>query len=273
MLRYFIEKDRLQRFALVVLILIIILGMFFLVLNILDINEDYLLNLPINIFNNIFITALAIPLIYLSVNIFTHTGSPRLLALGAAQMALGIGSLLKGWLPNTSLDILVILYESILVLTSLIYLVGAIMVIIRPDNSGLNSRKKIRVVTLSYASILIIISIIVLLVFRGVIPAHIVFRENTVSVQNVMQIISILLLFTASFIFFRISLLAHSDLSHWYFLGVLSLSFGVFFMAQGPVESKIAWAGRASQYFGNICFLIAVIRNYKEIHNNMDAGH
>jgi len=143
MLRYFIEKDKLQRFALVVLILIIILGMFFLVLNILDINEEYLLNLPINIFNNIFITALAIPLIYLSVNIFTHTGSPRLLALGAAQMALGIGSLLKGWLPNTSLDILVILYESIVVLTSLIYLVEAIMFLTRPDNSMSNSGKKI----------------------------------------------------------------------------------------------------------------------------------
>jgi hypothetical protein len=274
MLRFFSEINGLQRSALGILILIVILGMVLLALNKLDIDEGYRLNLPINIFNAIFITALAIPLIYISVKMFTRTGSIKLLTLGGAQLALGVGSLLKGWLPNASLYVLVIMFESIVILTSLIYLLGAIAVFATPAGIQLNSSQKIKALVLTFTGILIIILLIIFLSFREIIPASISFRENTMSVQNIMQIVSLLFLFSASFICFRVYLKSPGDLSYWYLLGVLALAFGVFFIAQGPVESRIAWTGRASQYFGNICFLLAVIRSYKrDSINNSGLGY
>jgi hypothetical protein len=268
MLRFIRQINRLQRSALGILIFIVILGMVLLGLNILDIDEGYRLNLPINIFNAIFITALAIPLIYFSVKMFTRTGSFKLLTLGGAQLALGVGSLLKGWLPNANLYVLVIMYESIVILTSLIYLLGAIAVFATPAGVQLNSSQKIKALVLTFTGILIIILLIVFLAFREIIPASISFKENTISVQDVMQIVSMLFLFSTSFIYFRVYLKSPADLSYWYFLGVLSLAFGVFFIAQAPVESRIAWTGRASQYFGNICFLLSLARSYKRDSDN-----
>jgi len=87
-----------------------------------------------------------------------------------------------------------------------------------------------------------------------------------------MQAISTLFFFVSSLIYFKIYCKSRSDISYWYFIGLLFLAFGVFFISRGPVESRIAWLGRASQYCGNLCFLVAVIRNYMRVNIKIKAS-
>lgn len=256
------KTNRLRRSALGILLLIVILGIFFLALNVLDIDENFRLHLPINLFNVIFISAPAVPLVYISTKLFFTSGSPDLLALGCAQLAFGVDSVLKIWLDNTSWWIPVALYESVGVLAALIYLFGGITVITKPASTALRSTQNKWAVGLSYGGITIIISIITLLGIKNILPLTINLNANEISVQDIMQISATLLLLIASFIFYKMYLKSRTDFSYWYLLGLLSLAFGAFFISQDSVQSKIVWLGRVSEYFSSICFLSGVIRNY-----------
>jgi hypothetical protein len=108
------------------------------------------------------------------------------------------------------------------------------------------------------------IILITLLAYLKVIPISVKFMSHVISVQDLLQAVSTLLLFAAAIIYFKIYLRSRSDLSYWCLLGLCSLAFGSLFISQGPPESLIAWTGRISQYFGNLCFLLAVIRNYRQ---------
>ncbi|MGA2668935.1 MAG: hypothetical protein ABSF32_08455 [Ignavibacteria bacterium] len=256
--------DWLQCLAFGVLFGIVVFGIFILVQNILDINENIRLQLSIKIFNLIFISILAFPVIYLSSKAFFRTSSIKLLALSGAQLSLGIGSLLKGWLPDTNLSILIIIYESTVLLTSLIYLSGGIITIARPASFKLNAEQKRKVYFGGLTAVILAVALIVSFTFLKLIPSSVGFRGNRLSVQDILQILSTIILFITSLIYFRVYLKSNSDLTYWYCLSLLFLAFGVFFISQGDVESRIAWVGRASQYFGNICFLAGLIRNYKQ---------
>jgi hypothetical protein len=261
MFRFFSKNDRLRYSALGILLIIVILGVLFLVLNVLDINENYRLHLPTNILNVIFVTAPAVPLVYISAKLFISSGSPELLALGGAQLALGINSILKIWLDNTNWWIPVTLYEGIGVLAALIFLFGGITVITRSADTTLRSVQKKWALTLSYTGIMVIIAIITLLGIKNILPISFSLNANEISIQDIIQVSATVMLFITSFIFYRIYMKSRSDFSFWYLLGVLSLAFGVFFRSQDNIDSKLVWLGRATEYFSSICFLAGVIRN------------
>ncbi len=63
----------------------------------------------------------------------------------------------------------------------------------------------------------------------------------------------------SALIYLRIYSKSRSDFYYWYSLGLILFAFGVIFISQGPLESGIAWSGRASQYAGGIYFLVSVV--------------
>jgi hypothetical protein len=263
MFRFFSKNSRLRYSALGILLLIVILGALFLALNVLDIGENYKLSLPTNLLNVIFIAVPAVPLVYFSAKLYITTGATEILALGSAQMVLGLSSVIRIWLDNTSWWIPVTLYESAGVLAALIYVLGGITVVTSPTTAALKPAFQKWAAGLSYGGITIIFSIITLLGIKNILPLAITLNAREIQLQDIMQTTATLLLFIASFIFFKVFLKSRTDFSYWYLLGLLSLAFGSFFMSQDNVESKLVWSGRIAEYFGIICFLLSVNTYYR----------
>jgi hypothetical protein len=254
----------LTKYFLATIIFIVCVGIIFIGLDILDINEDLQLHLPINILNTIFISTIAAFLIYYATELSKTTGSHALLALGCAQLVFGVGSLLRGWITGAELYILINMYESLVIIASLIYLVGGVSVMTGRQDVELKPGRKNGIIFWSYIGVMIVMSLIIALAFQRAIPESIM---PGITLQNVLQGISALLLLASSIIYLRVYSKTRTDLYYWYFLGLISLAVGVFFISQGQVESKIAWTGRVAQYFGNLCFIIGVISVKRQLHH------
>jgi hypothetical protein len=265
MLQYFGYKNKIKIIASGIIMFFIILGIILLSLNILDIGESFRLHLPINLLNTIFISGLAMPGIYMSILCFRLYGSPGLLALGGAQLAFAIGNILKAWLPQSNLSVLIIVYESVLLLASLVFFTGGLLTVLRLLKKKPEFVWKGKVLIWFYSCLLIIISLIFYLVFQWIIPSSVSFGSNIVTVQDILQIVSILFLFSGFGIYLRICYRSRNDAYYWYFLGLLAFAFGVLFISQSPIEARLAWNGRLLQYLGNCCFLITVIIEFKRL--------
>ena len=246
-----------KRAALVAVTAVAILGLFFLALNILDIDEDFRFNFPINVLNTVFITVLAAGVAFLAARLYRTTGSSAVLAMGCAQLAIGTGRLIRALFPG-DLATLIIINESSLLLGSIIHLFGATSLVIHPKSRILKTSENKRTIVWWYSGILIVIALFVFLTVQNIIPLSDQPNNGVASVQNALQIISMLLLFVSAIIYFVIFRGSHTDLYYWYFLGLLAFSMGVFFISQGPLQSRIAWTGRIAQYSGNICFLVSL---------------
>jgi hypothetical protein len=259
MLKYVKDWDMLKRYVFGLFILIIVLGAVFLSLDVLDIDEAYNLPLPVNVFNTIFIAAPALLLVYLATRRFAITGLPELLVLGGAQFIMGVGSFLKGWLPFQNLDIPITLHESMALMASLVFLAGGIQVTARTKNLEYDPRQKRNVIIIFYLGILFVISLVIWLVFQGIIPSFAAPVAGAFSTQSLMQEIASLVLFISTFLYCKIYSRSHTALYYWYYCGLLLLAIGVLFISLGHVESRIAWLGRFSEYTGNMCFIFAMI--------------
>ena len=76
---------------------LIILGILFIALDILDIGEGYRLNWSKAVINTIFISAVALLTIYFTTRNYLQSGSPEILALGAGVLAFGFSIVFYGW--------------------------------------------------------------------------------------------------------------------------------------------------------------------------------
>jgi len=268
MLELFADKDTFEKSAIGIVVIFIIVGFFFLLLNILDINEDFRLNIPVNIANTLFISALAIPIIFISARIFINTGSLLSLSVGSAMLALCLGSLVKGWLQNLDLMVLVIINEITKLFTSLLFLTGAFLVARGRNRIKSESVNRKMNIVLCYSGVIIVVFLIILLAYKGIIPAYIQHNTDWISVQDILQIATTILFLAASFCCFICVFKYHSDTHFWYFMGLVSFTFGVLFISLSPVEGKLAWDGRISLYIGNRWILKGVIEEYKKIKNS-----
>lgn len=249
-----------KKIAAGLIILIVVLGMVFLTLDILDIDEYFTLPLPVDIFNTVFLFAFALLLVYLTVRRFFITGFTEVLVLGGAQLILGTGNLLRGWLPVAGLDIPITLRESLVLIASLAYIGAGIQVAVRKQSAGFTLEQKQKITLAFYLGVLIVISLVILFVFQGIIPSFIAHGAGAFTIQDITQETAALFFLISAFIFFFIYRRSGMELHYWYCLGLLLFALGVLFVSMGHVESRIAWLGRFSQYFGNGCFLITIYR-------------
>ncbi len=245
-----------KQFTFILVVVITGLGLFFIGLDILDIAEDYRLYLPIATLNTIFISAVSMLVAYIAARSFTITGSFEILGLGGAVLAFGAGILIYGWFTRAALEVRITVYDSTVFMAGLLHFIGVILMKARLNLSGLKSRHKRGTVLLSYLVIFTIIAVVTWLLYRGVLPSLTIPRD-------LIQGISAILCIAAAVICFKIYLKSHSAFYYWYSLGLVLFAFGVLFISQGKLESRVAWLGRTSQYMSDIYLLVAVLGAYR----------
>ena len=239
------------------LIFIITLGLIFIVLDILDIAEDFRLELPIATFNTILISALAVPVVICSARVFMKSGSPAAFGLDGAALAFGFSIILYGWLTNTDLNTRITAYDTGVFLAAVLHSLGAGYLFFLRRN--LTGRPTTRIIVLSVVSLvlLLVICLITWLAHQNIIT----FIPRSIgagfSVRDVVQGIAFILCFGAAAVYMSEYLKAKEDSSFWYSLGLVLFAAGVIFISRGPLESRIAWLGRLSEYTGGIYMLLA----------------
>lgn len=256
-----------KRLALGLIFIIIAFGIIFLGLDILDIDEDFRLLWPIPILNTVFISAMALLVTYISARSFTISGSPEILGLGGAALAFGVGSLLRGWMVGLGLNVPITVYDSAALIASALHLIGASIGMAKNQIPKLEFRRKSRIVLFYYLGILASVALVTLLALRGVIPPFTMPGESTTVLRDITRGITVIFFFASSYIILRIHSRLRTDFYYWYSLGLILFAFGVIFISQGAVESRIAWLGRTAQYAGGFYFLVSVLGNYRLVNS------
>ena len=252
-----------RRFALGIVVVIAALGIIFIGLDIEDIGEGFRLHLPTPILNTIFIFAVAVFVAYLSARSFAITGSPQMLWLGCGALAFGIGSLLRGWLVVKGLNVPITSYDCAALIASVLHLIGAglSMAKLRKPDSGF--RRKPRMVIFCYLGILVAIALVTWAALRGVIPPFFVPGKPPTLIRSIVVGMTELFFFAAALIYLSVYAKLRTDFLYWYSLGLMLFAFGLVFISQGAIDSRLAWLGRVSQYAGGIYFLVAVLGTYR----------
>lgn len=250
----------LKRFALRPVLIIAALGVIFVGLDILDIVEVYELPLPIHILNTAFISAVAVPVVFIAARRSAVTTSSQVLWLGCGALAFGAGSLFYGWLPSDELNARITAHESATLIASALHLTGAVLEAAKPCPPRLGYWRKPGVVLLYYLGIIASIAVVTLLAHRGVIPLFHVPEKGSL-LRSAVDITTMTFFLVSSFIYLRMYSKSRTAFHFWYSFGLLLLAQGSIFLFLGSVEGLIAWFGRAAQYAGGIYLLVAVLNS------------
>jgi hypothetical protein len=256
-----------NRFSLGLLILIVALGIVFIGLDVLDIGEDFRLYLSIPILNTVFICVIAVLVAYFAAKAFAVSGSLETWGLGCAVVAFGLSSLLYSlffwWVVDTGLNLRIIVNDSGILIASIMHLLGASLGIVKQRLTVSDLRLKQRIVFLSYLGILVVIALVAWLAFRDVITSFLMPLTGTIEVRDAIRGVAAILCVASAIIYLRIYLKSRSNFHYWYSLGLILFAFGVVFMSQGALESRIGWLGRVSQYIGGFYFLLSILSAYR----------
>ncbi|HEY98255.1 MAG TPA: hypothetical protein G4O16_08785 [Dehalococcoidia bacterium] len=270
-----IKRFAVKRIALCLTFFLIILGVIFILLDILDIAEDFRLHWSTAVINTIFISVVAVFIIYFATKNYLRSSSPETLALGGGALAFGFAIILYGWLPNSDLNTRYTEYDSGVFIASAIYLTGAILSINSQNTPIQKIGLNILSITAIYIGIVLIISILTWLAYKDIIT----FLTHTFSVhfsaRDIVQGIAAVFCVSAALIYLKKYRELRHDIYFWYSLGLILFAAGVIFISRGPLEGRIAWLGRAAEYVSYFYFLIASLSACKQsgekrIANNKD---
>jgi hypothetical protein len=239
-------------------IVVILLGLFFIGLDVLDIAEDYRLHISIAFLNTIFISAIAIFVAVIAARIFMLNRSFEIIGAGSAMLVFGIGILIYGWFNYAGLNVRITIYDSIVLLAALLHFTGVILTKVRLNTSGLNLRYTLTFVVLIFLGFIAIIIVFTWLLYRGILPSSIILRD-------LKHIVAAIFSLTAAYFCYVVYIKSHSGFHYWYSLGLVLFAFGVFIISRGALESRVAWLGRFSLYLSCTYLLVAVFSAYRRI--------
>ena len=259
MLAFLVVIKMLKRFALGIAVIIVALGVFFLGLDILDIQEQFRLHLPVAVLNTVFISAVAILVTCIAARNYVVNGSWQMLWLGCGVLAFGIGSLFGAWLAGDGPNLRITSYDSAAFIASVLHLVGTGFHLAEPRMTGASSGLRLKIVLCCCLGVIASIVIVTLLAYQGVIPPFYLPGENATLSRNIVRGLAGISFLASFFIYLGKYYRSRTDFHYWYFLGLILFAFGIIFLSLGTVESRIAWLARVSQYAGSIYFLVAVI--------------
>jgi hypothetical protein len=256
------DTEMAKRFALAIIIVILFLGIGLIGLDILDIDDGYLIHLPTAMLNTVFISVVSLFVACVAAMIFTLNGAPGVLGLGCAALAVGIGSLLKEWLAGANLNVLITVYDSTLLIASIVHLAGAGFAVTQNGLVKPELKHKQRIVVSCYVGIILGIALVTLLAFRGAVTPFVVPGRTSV-LRDIIQVVTATFFAASSLIYLRFYYKSHEVYYYWYSLGLMLFALGIFFISQGSVESPIAWVGRAAMYVGGIYFIVSVSGTFR----------
>jgi hypothetical protein len=244
-----------KRFSFIFVLVIIALGIVFIGLDILDVAEDFRLSLPYAVFNTVFIALAAAAVAYLAAGSYSREGKPETLFLGIAALAFGTGILVYSWFTGVSLDARLTVYDASFLILAFSHFLGMLF-----GKLKLNAERPARrhiYTPVAYSGIFLVIVAVAWFLHSGVLPSLLIPRAWAHGIGAIVCL-------AAAAVYCLDFIKSRSDFYYWYFLGLVLFASGVLFMAQGPLESRIAWLGRAAQYCGYVYFLKAAFSAYRQ---------
>jgi len=244
-----------KRLAFGLAVVIVLIGIVFIGLDILDIAEDFRLNLSIALFNTVLICGVAAFIVYFSVRVYLSRGSPEVLGLACGALAFGMGFVLYGWLTGTDLATRIAAHDIGISLAGISIFAGAALKIARLTSDGPGKR----LMTLSFSCLIIavIIAVVTWLTYQG----RTDFLQS--GYRDLARGGTALLLLASSGCYISLYLKTRSIIYYWYFLGLILIACGVVFISQGALQSRTAWWGRVSEYAGFIYLFFAALTAYR----------
>lgn len=241
---------------------IIGLGVVFLGLDILDIAEGHKYSFPPAYTNTVFITLLAVPILYFTTRGFVLNRFPEIIGLNIAVFTFGFGILLYGSFMGLSLNARLASYDIGILLASIFHIIG-----MSYGEAGFGKTRngpnvKLRTLYFIYPGIAAIIGLFAWLASLDFVDFTGTIIRN-IETRDVLHAVAVILMLGTAFMFIRTYLKQHVDFYYWYFLGLILLASGVFFMTIGQLEGRVAWAGRVCEYVSSIYFLAAAVYSLK----------
>lgn len=253
-----------KRFSLIIVLVIAALGIIFVVLDILDIGEDFRIHLPTAMVNTAFFAAVAVPAAYIAARNFVITGSRQMLWLGCGVLAYGVGSLIREWLAGEGLTVPFTIYNSVALIASAMHLIGASLSIAKVPIPDSESKRRLRTALYYYLGTLASISLVTLLIFQGLIPPLYAPDESSFQIKDIMRGIATIFFLASSSIYIGLYYKSRTDFLYFYSLGLMLFAFCLISLSLGAADTRISWLGRISQYAGNIFLLAAVLGVYRK---------
>lgn len=245
-----------KRLALGLAVAIILLGVVFIGLDILDIAEDYRLNLSIAVLNTIFIGPAGVLIVCFAARDFFFRGSPAMLGLSGAVIAFGSGILLYGWLTGAGLNTRIVAHDSGISLAGVIFFSSACLQTAGWDLAKSGPGQRLIILSAFYLVIITIIATVTWLAYQEIIdflqPA-----VGAIGYRGIARGGTAVLCLASAYFYVRIYHRSHSDIFYWYSLGLILIACGVIFISQGALQSRTAWWGRVVEYAGFIYLFIS----------------
>jgi len=242
---------------------IILIGVLFIGLDILDIAEDFRLNISIALINTILICGVAALILYFSVRVYLSVGSPEMLGLACGALAFMIGFALYGWLTVADLNTRITAHDIGILLAGISLAGGAGLTMARLAMDTPGTMRKLLILSACCLVIIALIGILTWLASLGII--------NLLQAgRDLARGGAALLLLVSGCCYLLIYLKTRSDIYFWYSLGLILIACGVVFISQGALQSRTAWWGRVSEYAGMIYLLTAAIINSR--HKTLDSS-
>jgi len=211
--------------------------------------------------DTVFVSIIAIIVVYLSAKSYLTTGSLSLLLLGSGVLAFGTGNYVAGWLLGApgGAEVGATIHSTGALFGSVFHLVSAASILAAVTSEKVWRRRKLKVM-LAYLGVLAFMAVLTIAVLQGVIPPSFIYGIGATPLRQGVLGTAVALFAISSFLFMRSFFKSKSGFLYWYFLALALIALGLSALfLQRAVGSPMGWAGRSAQYLGSIYFLIAVL--------------
>lgn len=211
------------------------------------------------VLNTLFISITAWVVAFLAANSFRQ-GAPRVvLAMGAALLALGTGSLISGVLADLpgGINPGVTVFNLVALLAALAHMSGAVEAATQTSPRGPSPNRTLRLV-LAYAGVLLAVGLVAFLAVQNALPTFFVQGTGPTPLRQLVLGSAAALFGLASLLLLRLYWNSRSDFLYWYAMALALNAAGLLIvLLPSNVGNLTTWLGRLGQYASGLCFLPA----------------
>jgi PAS domain S-box-containing protein len=212
------------------------------------------------LFGFVFTTCSSLLVAFLVGRSFLHQSSPNLLLLGCGALILGAGSIVATVVDPADINGQVAVHNISVWFSALCHLAGA-STRSRPKAAPIDAK-----VWLGFAYLFscALVWATKLAVTEGLVPPFFIQGEGGTLVRQVV-LLSAIGMFGCSGALLKTPRIMPTRLTHWYALALWLIAIGLFgVFLQHFQGSLIGWTGRAAQYLGGVCMLVAAAVSVRE---------
>ena len=255
------EKRKYQYSKLMGLLLIFVSMLSIIALYVFDITFLYEPKYLLGVTNTIFTTIIPILVAIIAARTYQRTGSFSVLLMGCGMLGFGLCAGSAGWLRalQGGSNFNVTIYNTGALVGSLCHVTGAFIHYSREPSHGEPAKQKWAAVP-AYSAVTLFAVLFSFATVQQVIPPFFIQGSGPTALRQMVLGLAILFYSFSSLLFMNSYLRMKFDFLYWYSLCLAMLALGLFaFYIERIVGSPIGWVGRASNYWGTIFSMIAIL--------------